>query len=142
MLSLASFCHGFMTYVLHLILHDKISITSTAFIPQNLCPIYTTCFLYLCHQVKIDKKVTCLLLPSGTDFQRFTLNLLFTKLYLVIISQIIRLASPFEQTLFTHTKDNLYTVVLEKIFKGLHRICYVQIVCSFNFADNVDGATI
>ena len=57
---------------------------------------------------------------------------------------------PFEQTLITHNQglfvcniEDFCSVVLEKkIFKGLHSICYVQIVFGYYFANNTGGTTI
>ena len=43
----------------------------------------------------------------GEDFQRFCINLSMLKLFSAIISPIMYVAPPFEQTLIRHTKDYL-----------------------------------
>ena len=60
------------------------------------------------------------------------------------------MAPPFEQTLITHAQGLFVCNILEfcsvvwekKMFKGLHKINYVQILFGYYFADNVGGATI
>ena len=59
------------------------------------------------------------------------------------------MAQPTETTLITHTPKILSCnisefcrVVLEKLFKGLYKICYVQIAFGYYFANNVIGTTI
>ena len=61
-------------------------------------------------------------------FERFCIKLTMFKLFFAIISPIIQMASPFEQTLIRHTQGLFECNILEfcsvvwekKIFKGLH----------------------
>ena len=54
------------------------------------------------------------------------------------------------QTLITHTQglfvcyiqEFCWAVLEKKIFKGLHLICYIQIVFGYYFATNIGGTTI
>ena len=61
----------------------------------------------------------------------------------------MQVAPPFQQTRITHTQglfvcniEQFCSVVLKKkIFKGLHSVCYVQIIFGYCFTNNVGGAT-
>ena len=77
-----------------------------------------------------------LLSSFGEEDSKVCIEFSMFKLSLAIISPIMQVAPPFEQTLITHTQGpcvcniiEFCQVVLEKnIFKGLHQIFDVQIV--------------